>query len=74
MRSQLGLITVKYPIELSVLHDQGEALMATAIVLFKPVMAKAFDSFIFADEVFVTWPHSIKGVRVKVDVAYGQIE
>ncbi|KAL1753368.1 Spc7 kinetochore protein-domain-containing protein [Schizophyllum commune] len=74
LRSQLGLITVKYPVELSVLHDQGEALMATAIVLFKPVKAKAFVSFIFADEVFATWPHSIKGVRVKVDVAYGQID
>ena len=48
--------------------------MATAIVLFKPVKAKAFVSFIFAYEVFATWPHSIKGVRVKVDVAYGQIE
>ncbi|KAL1749116.1 Spc7 kinetochore protein-domain-containing protein [Schizophyllum fasciatum] len=74
LRSQLGLITVKYPVELSVLHEAGGALMATAVVLFRAARAKAFVSFIFAPDVYARWPHSIKGVRVRVDVAYGRVD
>lgn len=76
LRSQLGLITVKYPVELNVIHEgnQSTGFMATAIVLFKSVRAKAFVSFIFANDVFAKWPYSIKDVQVKVDVAYGKVD
>ncbi|KAF9458347.1 Spc7 kinetochore protein-domain-containing protein [Collybia nuda] len=76
LRSQLTLLTVKYPIEIEILpltQDESPTFKATVVVMFSSVKAKALISFVFTAETFSHWPMSINSLRYEVEVVYGTI-
>lgn len=77
LRSQLKLLTIKYPVEIEILQKSTKelsAFKAKVMVLFPAVKAKAFVSFVFTPKTFCYWPMSIDSLQYDVEVAYGAID
>ncbi|KDR84860.1 hypothetical protein GALMADRAFT_233294 [Galerina marginata CBS 339.88] len=78
LRSQLTLLNIKYPVEISVCLPSRESPLpsfkAKTMVMFPSVKGKAFISFVFGFETLSQWPMSIKSLDCEVEVAYGPMD
>jgi kinetochore protein Spc7/SPC105 len=77
LRSQLKLLTIKFPVEIEVFQKSSKeppAFKAKVMILFPAVKSKAFVSFVFTPKTFCCWPMSIDLLQYEVEVAYGAIE
>ncbi|RDB29117.1 hypothetical protein Hypma_015188 [Hypsizygus marmoreus] len=77
LRLQLKLLTIKYPLEIEVSKgSNGEFpyFKAKVMVLFPPMKAKAFVSFVFSTKTFCYWPMAISSLGCEVEVAYGNVD
>jgi kinetochore protein Spc7/SPC105 len=72
LRSQLRLVSVKYPISIALLPSGG--FKATAKIMLSKKKAKALISFIFNEETFALWPSSIGDVKIDAEVVYGTVK
>nr|GAT43645.1 predicted protein [Mycena chlorophos] len=72
LRSQLFQLTIKYPLHIQVLQDQG--FRARTTVMFPGVMGKAFIYFIFAPDVHGRWPMSFDYLTHEVEVVFGPLD
>jgi hypothetical protein len=52
---------------------QGGGFKATVKIILAKKKAKALISFTFDEETFSVWPHSIRNVKMDVDVVYGPV-
>ncbi|KAF8898451.1 Spc7 kinetochore protein-domain-containing protein [Infundibulicybe gibba] len=74
LRSQLRLLTIKYPVEIETSASSTPSVKVTAKVIFPSPKAKAFISFLFSFETFRYWPTSIHTLGCEVKVAYGAVD
>ncbi|KAJ7071434.1 Spc7 kinetochore protein-domain-containing protein [Mycena amicta] len=72
LRSQLFQLTIKYPLHIEVLSNQG--FRARTTVMFPAVMGKAFIYFIFSPDVHGRWPMSIDYMTHEVQVVFGALD
>ncbi|KAF7320165.1 Spc7 domain-containing protein [Mycena kentingensis (nom. inval.)] len=72
LRAQLFQLTIKYPLYIDVLPNQG--FRATAIVMFPAVKGRANISFAFAPDVHGTWPLTIGALKAEVEIMYGPLD
>ncbi|KAF4607023.1 hypothetical protein EYR38_001080 [Pleurotus pulmonarius] len=75
IRSQLDLLSIKYPVtvEIPTSTDSAE-FTAKAQLLYPSLKAKAFVSFVFTPEIYTSWPKAIKQLPCNVTVAYGAVQ
>lgn len=75
LRTQLRLLTVKYPAEILPADSDGlPGFKAKTKVIIPSKKAKAFVTFNFTPDVFPRWPLSINLLTCDVDVSYGPVE
>ncbi|PPQ62802.1 hypothetical protein CVT24_000496 [Panaeolus cyanescens] len=76
LRSQLSLISVRYPVEILLPPTTSESLpsfKARVMVMLPSCKGKAYISFTFNLDTFSRWPMSINSLDCEVEVAYGSI-
>ncbi|KAI0080046.1 hypothetical protein K474DRAFT_1689475 [Panus rudis PR-1116 ss-1] len=74
LRSQLSLLAVRFPLEMSCMQDEPLCLKASAAVLFPSLKSKAIITFILDMPTCSRWPLSIGSLKVEVEVAYGRAD
>ncbi|KAG5220502.1 Spc7 kinetochore protein-domain-containing protein [Salix suchowensis] len=75
IRSQLDLLSIKYPVTVEIPTSTDSAgFTAKAQLLYPSLKAKVFVSFTFIPEIFASWPKAIKQLPCNVEVAYGAVQ
>ncbi|KAF7437161.1 hypothetical protein PC9H_003997 [Pleurotus ostreatus] len=75
IRSQLDLLSIKYPVTVEIPTSTDSAgFTAKAQLLYPSLKAKVFVSFTFIPEIFASWPKAIKQLPCNVEVVYGAVQ
>ena len=70
--SQLAFLAARFPLSLKFLSSN--TLHAEALLLLRPVKAKARITFFLNHEVLTRWPMTLQELRFEVDIIYGDAE